>query len=83
MWYILSVCKKIVMTIIGALLLLIGILMIFLPGPAIIVIPLAIAILGSEYLIIRSLSRQFTGYLYDRVCDEDDQGMCRLLRKMK
>ncbi len=41
--------RKLVVSIFGALLLLVGILMIILPGPAIIFIPLALVILNSQY----------------------------------
>jgi hypothetical protein len=41
--------RKLVVTIIGSLLLLIGILMIILPGPALIIIPLALVILNAQY----------------------------------
>jgi len=41
--------KKFIASIIGGILLLIGILMIILPGPALIIIPLALIILNSQY----------------------------------
>ncbi len=41
--------RKLVVSIFAALLLLVGILMIILPGPAIIIIPLALVILNSQY----------------------------------
>ncbi|MCX6152153.1 MAG: PGPGW domain-containing protein [Ignavibacteriales bacterium] len=42
--------KKIIIGVVGFTVLLIGIAMIVLPGPAIIVIPAGLAILGSEFL---------------------------------
>ncbi len=42
--------KRICILIIGIILLLIGILMLFLPGPAFLVIPAALAILASEFV---------------------------------
>jgi len=41
--------RKLVVTIIAGLLLLVGILMVILPGPALIIIPLALVILNSQY----------------------------------
>ena len=41
--------RKLVVSIIGAILLLVGILMIILPGPAVIIIPLALVILNTQY----------------------------------
>ena len=41
--------RKFVVSIVGALLLLIGILMIILPGPALIIIPIALVILNAQH----------------------------------
>lgn len=41
--------KKIAITLFGGMLLLLGVLMIILPGPAVLVIPLALGILSLEY----------------------------------
>ena len=41
--------KKIVVTVIGFIVLIIGIVLIVFPGPAFIVIPIGLAILASEY----------------------------------
>lgn len=60
--------KRFVIIVFGFTLLLIGIAMIFLPGPSIIVIPLALAILGTEFVWARMLLRKFkqkTGQLRD------------------
>ena len=52
--------RKFVVTILGAFLLLIGILMIILPGPAIIIIPLALVILNAQYPNeVRKYARKF------------------------
>ena len=42
--------RKILVGFVGGMLLLAGVAMIFLPGPAFIVIPLALALLGSEFV---------------------------------
>jgi hypothetical protein len=47
--------RRLVVGVIGGTLLLIGVAMIFLPGPAIVVIPLALALLASEFAWARHL----------------------------
>jgi hypothetical protein len=47
--------KRLVVIVVGFTLLLIGVAMIVLPGPAFIIIPLALAVLGSEFVWARSL----------------------------
>jgi len=49
---------SLVVAVIGTTVLLIGVVMIFLPGPAFIVIPAGLAILGSEFLWARRLLRR-------------------------
>jgi len=50
--------KKIVVLIVGGTILLIGIVMIFLPGPSFIVIPLGLGILAVEFAWARSLLKK-------------------------
>ena len=45
--------RRIIVAVVGFTLLLIGLAMIVLPGPAIIVIPVALAILGTEFVWAR------------------------------
>ena len=52
------VIKRVGFVVAGAILLLIGIAMTVLPGPAIVFIPLGLGLLGSEFLIIRRLTRK-------------------------
>jgi Flp pilus assembly protein TadB len=54
--------RKVAITLFGGLLLIIGIVLIVLPGPAIIVIPAALAILALEYSIARTALRKFQRY---------------------
>ena len=54
--------KKIAITLVGGGLLLIGLLFIILPGPAIIVIPLALILLSKEYPIAKIWLRKFQRY---------------------
>ncbi len=59
--------RKIVYSILGVTTLLVGIVMIVLPGPAVIVIPLGLAILASEYAWARRIIRRgrvFVGRRY-------------------
>jgi len=55
--------RKILVAIIGFTLLLIGVAMILLPGPAILVIPLGLAVLASEFVWakrwVKKLKRRF------------------------
>ncbi len=55
--------KRIIITIIGFTVLIIGMAMIMLPGPAIIVIPLGLAILASEFLWARRLLKRIKNTL--------------------
>lgn len=55
--------KRIIITIIGFTVLIIGMAMIMLPGPAIIVIPLGLAILASEFLWARRLLKKIKNTL--------------------
>jgi len=50
--------KRLVIAVIGFTVLLIGIAMIVLPGPAIIVIPLGLAILGTEFIWAKNLLKK-------------------------
>ncbi|HKC80678.1 MAG TPA: PGPGW domain-containing protein [Gemmatimonadaceae bacterium] len=50
--------RKVVVAVIGASVLAFGIALIVLPGPAVIVIPLGLAILGTEFLWARRLLRR-------------------------
>ena len=51
----LRVARKIVVAVIGATVLAFGVALIVLPGPAVVVIPLGLAILGTEFLWARRL----------------------------
>jgi len=50
--------KRFVIIVIGFTVLLIGIAMIVLPGPAIVIIPLGLAILGTEFIWARILLKK-------------------------
>jgi tellurite resistance protein TerC len=52
------VIRKVIYSVVGLTILLIGIAMIVLPGPAFIVIPIGLAILGSEYAWARRIIRR-------------------------
>ncbi len=54
----LPVIRKVIYTVIGVTVVLIGVVMIVLPGPAIVVIPLGLAILASEYAWARRVIRR-------------------------
>lgn len=50
--------RKLIVTIFGFTVVLIGVAMIVLPGPALIVIPLGLAVLGTEFLWARNLLKK-------------------------
>lgn len=54
---------RIIKAVFGLTLLLIGLLMIFLPGPALIVIPVSLAILAGEFIWARVLLRRVKRYM--------------------
>lgn len=54
---IIKLARKIIVLVVGVTVLLIGLAMIVLPGPAIVVIPVGLAILGTEFLWARRLLR--------------------------
>ena len=58
--------KKLIVITIGFTVLIIGIMMIVLPGPAIIVIPAGLAILAGEFIWARNLLRMFKSRLKPR-----------------
>ncbi len=51
--------KRVIKIVIGFSALLVGIVMIVLPGPAMVVIPVALAILGTEFVWARKLMKRF------------------------
>jgi len=69
----LKTIKRIIITIIGFTVLIIGMAMIVLPGPAIIVIPLGLAILASEFLWARRLLKKIKNTMR-RQKEEDNHG---------
>lgn len=54
--------RRIAILIAGSTVLLIGVILIFIPGPAIVVIPAGIAILATEFPWARRLARKFKRY---------------------
>jgi len=52
------IARKVVVAVLGSTILALGIALIVLPGPAVVVIPLGLAILGSEFLWARRLLRR-------------------------
>ncbi|MFN2475608.1 MAG: PGPGW domain-containing protein [Chthoniobacterales bacterium] len=61
------VVRKVVYSIVGVTVLIIGIVMIVLPGPSVIVIPLGLAILASEYAWARRVLRRGKGFIGRRL----------------
>ncbi|MEE4244216.1 MAG: PGPGW domain-containing protein [Kangiellaceae bacterium] len=51
--------KKTLVTVIGGIILLLGIVFIILPGPAVLIIPIGLALLATEYPIAKKWLRTF------------------------
>ena len=52
-----KIARRIVVTLVGMTVLLIGVIMIVMPGPAVVFIPVGLAILGLEFAWARGCSR--------------------------
>ena len=61
------VIRKLVYSVVGITILLIGVVMIVLPGPAFIVIPIGLAVLASEYAWARRIIRRGRVFVGRRV----------------
>ena len=70
--------KKLTITIVGGALLLLGILLIVLPGPAMLIIPLALLILSKEYPGAKDWLRRF-----QRMISKGGRVMDRWIRKLR
>lgn len=57
--------KKIAVGVVGGVVLLAGIIMIFTPGPALVAIPLGLAILATEFEWARQLLRKVKKWIHD------------------
>ena len=66
-WY--RNAHKIVMGMVGGSILIIGIAMIVLPGPATLFIPLGIALLGTEFIWAKRFLRRSKSYLKEKLPD--------------
>lgn len=64
--------KKIIVTIAGLLMILTGVLLIVLPGPAMLFIPLGLVILATEYPIAKKWLRKFQRMLTASAKKADD-----------
>jgi uncharacterized protein (TIGR02611 family) len=66
-----KVVRRMIVSVIGATLLLIGIALLVLPGPAFIVIPIGLAILATEYAWARRWLKKARRMASDVVSDRD------------
>jgi uncharacterized protein (TIGR02611 family) len=66
-----KVVKRVIVSVVGATVLLIGVALLFLPGPAFIVIPIGLAILASEYAWARRWLRKVRRMASDVVSGRD------------
>lgn len=63
--------RKVAILILGSSVLLVGLVMIVLPGPAFIVIPTGLAILGTEFLWARRIMKRFKSLVQNTVYTHD------------
>ena len=63
--------RRVVVGVIGGTIVLIGIALLMLPGPAFIVIPLGLLVLGSEFAWARRLSRRAKGLISKKEEEHD------------
>ena len=66
-----KIVKRVIVSVVGATVLLIGVALLFLPGPAFIVIPIGLAILASEYAWARRWLRKVRRMASDVVSGRD------------
>ncbi|MCE1225298.1 MAG: PGPGW domain-containing protein [Geobacteraceae bacterium] len=59
--------RQLVVAVVGSTVVIIGIIMIFTPGPAIVVIPLGLGILATEFVWARTLLHQVKTYIEKKV----------------
>ena len=59
--------RQLVVAVVGVTVVIIGIIMIFTPGPAIVVIPLGLGILATEFVWARTLLHQVKTYIEKKV----------------
>lgn len=59
--------RQLVVAVVGSTLVLIGVIMIFTPGPAVVVIPLGLGILATEFVWAKSLLHQVKTYLNNKI----------------
>ena len=66
--------RRIIVGIVGFTILLIGIAMIVLPGPAVVMIPLGLAILATEFVWARRLLKRLKSLIPPRKKEDDEYG---------
>src|SRR6266513_654173 len=71
-----KIVRRVIVTVIGATVLLIGIALLVLPGPAFVVIPVGLAILATEYAWARRWLKEARRMATDFV-SPDDRGAAR------
>ena len=59
--------RQLVVAVVGGTLVLLGIIMLFTPGPAVVVIPLGLGILATEFVWAKTLLHQVKTYLNKKV----------------
>lgn len=66
--------KKVIVAVIGLTVLLIGVAMIVLPGPAVVVVPVGLAILGTEFVWAQRLLKRARAWLMNGAPEQVKKG---------
>jgi uncharacterized protein (TIGR02611 family) len=64
--------RKLIVAVIGSTVVLIGIVMIFTPGPAVVIIPLGLGILATEFVWARNLLKKVKTYLAEKTAKKQN-----------
>ena len=78
-----AIIRKIIVTLVGGILLLIGLASFFFPTPAVIILPAALIILATEFVIVRRLIKSLRAHLNKRYCkNHPDSVFCKKMNNV-
>lgn len=66
--------RKFIIGVIGILILIAGIVSIFIPTPALLLIPLGLLVLASEFVLVRKLIQNYSRQIRKRYCSGNPKG---------
>lgn len=76
------IARRVVIAVVGGTLLLVGIVMLVAPGPGLVVIPLALAVLGAEFAWARFWLRRLKARLGPERLREAGRGLARMRERL-